>query len=170
MVHKPMTAGKAEEIWKSWGDLSWKSLGREGRTGSPVLGLHWRLGGDFKTAFFHPCDRLLQGAQSALLYFWRDEKKKKENQRKWGQIAEKTAASQDELVPEVMGVPFGKVFRNCLSVQDDSGQGHQLWLQAAGGARSHFRALPTSVLLQLYNNRHQQSHTRSPHLYILCTY
>ena len=39
---------------------------------------------------------------------------------------------------------LGKSLEKNLSVQDGSGQGHQLWLQVVGWARCHFRALPIS--------------------------
>lgn len=41
-------------------------------------------------------------------------------------IAVKTVKQQNEFILEVMDMPFGKVSRNSLSVQDDGGQNHQL--------------------------------------------
>lgn len=63
---------------------------------------------------------------SAVLYVRRDENKKKENKSKWDLIAVKTVKQQNEFIPEVMEMPFGKVSKNSLSVQADCGQRHQL--------------------------------------------
>lgn len=65
---------------------------------------------------------------------------------------------------------FEDVFRNSLSVRDDSGQGQQLWLRAAGGARCASVPVSSSGFLQLYNVMHKYSNTKLPHLYILCIY